>query len=122
MRKHLATIALVRHEAEEGATSIILPESALGIWTQTSERLWIRNLSDLNVIVAGGAVVVTETGYDNVLVEVTGRGARILYRERMPVPVSMWRPWASGGASAQFFGNPTGSIAGTPIAPLICYE
>ena len=40
----------------------------------------------------------------------------------MPVPVSMWRPWASGGASAQFFGNPTGRFAGTSIAPLICYE
>jgi hypothetical protein len=56
------------------------------------------------------------------MIELTGKGARIIYRERMPVPVSMWRPWASGGASAQFFGHPTGRFAGRSIAPLICYE
>jgi hypothetical protein len=120
--QHMATIALVRRAAADGATTIILPESALGIWTPTTERLWIRSLADLDVVVAGGAVVINESGYDNVLIELTGEGARILYRERMPVPVSMWQPWASGGASAQFFGNPTGRFAGTSIAPLICYE
>ena len=120
--QHLATIALVRRAAADGATTIILPESALGIWTPTTERLWIRSLADLEVIAAGGAVVVTESGYDNVMIELTGEGARILYRERMPVPVSMWLPWASGRASAQFFGNPAGRFAGTSIAPLICYE
>src|SRR5690606_17045541 len=94
----------------------------LGIWTRTTERLWTRNLADLDVVVAGGAVVINESGYDNVMIELTGEGATILYRERMPVPVSMWRPWASGGTSAQFFDNPTGRFARTLIAPLICYE
>ncbi|MEP0710037.1 MULTISPECIES: conjugal transfer protein TraB [Alphaproteobacteria] len=120
--QHVATIALVRRATLDGATTIILPESALGIWTPTTERLWVRNLADLDVVVAGGAVVVNERGYDNVMIELTGEGARIVYRERMPVPVSMWRPWASGGASAQFFGNPIGRFAGRSIAPLICYE
>ncbi|WP_127524528.1 conjugal transfer protein TraB [Mesorhizobium sp. Z1-4] len=120
--QHMATIALVRRAAMDGATTIILPESALGIWTPTTERLWVRNLAGVDVVIIGGAVVVNESGYDNVMIEVTGEGARILYRERMPVPVSMWRPWASGGASAQFFGNPTRRITGTSIAPLICYE
>lgn len=120
--QHMATIALVRRAVETGASTVVLPESALGIWTPTTERLWTRNLADLDAIVAGGAVVVNESGYDNVMIELTGEGARVLYRERMPVPISMWRPWASGGASAQFFGDPTGRFAGTSIAPLICYE
>ncbi|MCB1468846.1 MAG: conjugal transfer protein TraB [Rhizobiaceae bacterium] len=120
--RHVATIELVRRALEEGATTIVLPESVLGIWTPTTERLWVKNLGGLGVIVAGGAVVINERGYDNVMIEVTGEGARTFYRERMPVPVSMWRPWASGGASAQFFGNPIGRFAGRSIAPLICYE
>ena len=120
--QHMATIALVRRAVEDGATRIVLPESALGIWTSTTERLWTRNLADLDIVVVGGAIVINENGYDNVMIELTGVGARIFYRERMPVPVSMWRPWASGGASAQFFANPTGRFAGTSIAPLICYE
>lgn len=120
--QHMVTIELVRRAAMDGATTIVLPESALGIWTPSTERLWARNIADLDIVVAGGAIVVNHSGYDNVMIKVTGRGARILYRERMPVPVSMWRPWASGGASAQFFGSPTGRFAGTSIAPLICYE
>jgi len=120
--QHTKTIGLVRRAAENGAGTVVLPESALGIWTPTTERLWSRNVADLRVVVAGGAVVVNESGYDNVMIELTGEGARVLYRERMPVPISMWRPWASGGASAQFFGDPTGRFAGTSIAPLICYE
>ena len=54
-------------------------------------------------------------------------GANILYRERMPVPGSMWQPWRpflgqSGGAKANFFENPAASVADSRIAPLICYE
>ena len=120
--QHMTTIALVRRAVADGAKTIVLPESALGIWTPTTERLWVRNLADLDVVLVGGAVVVNESGYDNVMIELTSEGTRILYRERMPVPVSMWRPWASGGASAQFFGNPIGRFAGRSIAPLICYE
>lgn len=120
--QHMTTIALVRRTVENGASTVVLPESALGIWTLTTERLWVRNLADLDVVVAGGAIVINESGYDNVMIELTGEGASILYTERMPVPVSMWRPFALGGASAQFFGNPTRRLAGTSIAPLICYE
>jgi len=120
--QHMTTIALVRRAVESGASVVVLPESALGIWTPTTERLWTRNLADLDVVVAGGAVVINENGYDNVMIELTGEGARTFYRERMPVPVSMWRPWASGGASSQFFDNPTSRFAGKLSAPLICYE
>ncbi|NDW07703.1 conjugal transfer protein TraB [Jiella pacifica] len=120
--QHLATIHLVQDAATAGHTRIVLPESAFGIWTPTTERFWEHALADLDVTVAGGAIVVTEAGYDNVMVKVSWKEARILYRERMPVPVSMWQPWSTGGASAQVFGNPTGRFAGTSIAPLICYE
>ncbi|MEZ4533367.1 MAG: conjugal transfer protein TraB [Thermomicrobiales bacterium] len=120
--QHVATIALVRRAAEAGATHIILPESALGIWTASAERLWMRGLNELDVAVLGGAIVVGDDGYDNVMVTLTSRGSEIVYRERMPVPISMWRPWTSGGAVAHFFDNPTGSFSGKSIAPLICYE
>jgi len=120
--QHLATIALVRKAATVGASKIVLPESAFGIWTPTTERFWKRNLKGLDVTVAGGAIVVDEAGYDNIIIEVTGQGAKIIYRERMPVPVSMWQPWSTGGAAAHFFDNPQVGFAGTSIVPLICYE
>ena len=127
-QQHLHTIDSMREEARGGASVIVLPESALGAWTPTSERLWAAALKDLDVTVYGGAVIVDATGYDNVMLELSGqRGATVRYRERMPVPVSMWQPWLDllgepAGARADFFANPVVSVRGTRVATLICYE
>ncbi len=125
--QQLETIELVKAAARGGAKVVVLPESAAGIWTPTVERLWRRSLSGLEVTVNLGAVVVDETGYDNIMIEVAGEGARILYRERMPVPVSMWQPWLAwngepAGARAHFFANPVIETGSLRVAPLICYE
>ncbi|MGY6707915.1 MAG: conjugal transfer protein TraB [Rhizobiaceae bacterium] len=120
--QQMATIGLVKRTAEQGANTVVLPESALGIWTATTERLWTRELAGLDVVVNGGATVIDWAGYDNVMVEVSGERAAVIYRERMPVPVSMWQPWTTGGARAHFFANPVVEFAGVRIAPLICYE
>lgn len=120
-------IARVRQEANEGAKVIVLPESALGMLTPTVERLWVDALADLDITVIAGAAVINTTGYDAVMVALDRRGVRPLYRERMPVPVAMWQPWAkwfglSGGARATAFGDPVAEMAGHWFAPLICYE
>lgn len=121
------TIDLVLTAAADGAKVVVLPESAIGMWTPTVERLWVNALRDLDVVVNAGAIVVAPDGYDNVMMEITGDQSRILYRERMPVPVSMWQPWLhwwgeGGGARAHFFANPVAVSAGATILPVICYE
>ncbi|WP_168598208.1 conjugal transfer protein TraB [Rhizobium sp. SG570] len=119
--------ATVKHATREGARFIVLPESALGFWTPTVEQFWQRELATSRLTVIAGAAVVERTGYDNVLVAISGDGGRILYHERMPVPVSMWQPWLAwneqdGGAQAGLFANPVVELGGRRIAPLICYE
>lgn len=107
-------------------STIVLPESALGFWTPTIARFWQSNLAKADITVIAGAAVIDETGYDNVLVKLSHEETRIVYRERIPVPVSMWRPWlylsGGGGAQAHFFANPTFKLNGVTVAPLICYE
>lgn len=124
-QRHL--IAFVREAAGSGAAVVVLPESALGFWTPTLERLWREELRGSDVTVIAGAAVIDANGYDNVMVTINEGGGSVLYHERMPVPVSMWRPWerwtgATGGAHASFFANPVVELAGRKIAPLICYE
>lgn len=124
---HRDLIATVKDRASGEPFTIVLPESALGFWTPTVERLWVRPLQGTETTVIAGAAVVDAGGYDNVLVALSGDSAQIVYRERMPVPGSMWQPWrpllgASGGARAHFFENPIATIADSRIAPLICYE
>ncbi|CDN58503.1 Conjugal transfer protein TraB (plasmid) [Neorhizobium galegae bv. officinalis bv. officinalis str. HAMBI 1141] len=121
-------IATVRGAASDGAGFVVLPETALGFWTPTVARLWTSASADIDATAIAGATVLDATGYDNVLVAIdrTG-GSSILYRERMPVPGSMWQPWRflfgeSGGARADFFANPVVSVGAGRAAPLICYE
>ena len=120
-------IGLVREAEGAGAAVVVLPESALGFWTPTLERLWREGLRGTVVTVIAGAAVIDAEGYDNVMMAIDSDGGNVLYHERMPVPVSMWRPWErwtgqTGGARASFFANPVVEIAGKKIAPLICYE
>jgi hypothetical protein len=98
-------IALVLREAGEGSRVVILPESALGFWTPTMERLWRAGLKGSDISVVAGAAIVDAQGYDNVMVAISAETAHVIYRERMPVPVSMWQPWLEwtdqgGGARA----------------------
>jgi predicted amidohydrolase len=129
LQYHRDLIATVRRSMAErpDARVVVLPESTLGFWTPTVERLWRDGLRGSGLTVITGAAVVEPGGYDNVLVAISSDAAKVLYRERMPVPGSMWQPWLrwtgqGGGARADFFGNPVVEIDGVRVAPLICYE
>ncbi|MDQ0304932.1 conjugal transfer protein TraB [Ancylobacter polymorphus] len=120
-------IASVMRAGGQGSRIVVLPESTLGFLTPSVERLWRDALASSDIVVIAGAAVIDPQGYDNVLVAISAQEAGILYRERMPVPVSMWQPWRrwlgrDGGARAHLFANPTVELAGRRIAPLICYE
>ncbi|WP_233138000.1 conjugal transfer protein TraB [Agrobacterium vaccinii] len=124
---HRDLIATVGAAAGEKTRFIVLPESALGFWTPTVAKLWSRGLRGSELTVIAGAAVINTGGYDNVMVTVSADEARILYRERMPVPVSMWQPWRAwsgqgGGARANLFSNPVVQSDGQKLAALICYE
>ena len=127
IQRHRDLIVTVTDREAGGARTVVLPESSLGFWTTTVERLWVKALQGTDVTVIAGAAVIDAGGYDNVLVALSRSGASVIYRERMPVPGSMWQPWrpllgASGGARAHFFANPVVTIVDARVAPLICYE
>ncbi|MCG5486323.1 MAG: conjugal transfer protein TraB [Sinorhizobium meliloti] len=127
IQRHRDLIATVKNLGSEGIRNVVLPESALGFWTPTVERLWVKAVQGTHISVVAGAARVDAEGYDNVLITLSADGGRVLYRERMPVPGSMWQPWRSwlaisGGARAHFFNNPVATVSDRQIAPLICYE
>ncbi|MBY5760198.1 conjugal transfer protein TraB [Rhizobium leguminosarum] len=120
-------IATVRSHASGSMPVVVLPESALGYWTPTVDRLWTKALAGTDVTVIAGATLVDAHGYNNLLVAISSKGGRVLYRERMPVPGAMWQPWRSWwgetqGARADFFANPVVDLDGRRLGPLICYE
>ena len=127
LARHSDLVATLRLTRRPDVTTMLLPESALGFWTPSVEHLWRQRLAGTDLNLIAGAAVVDEEGYDNVLVRVSATDSEILYRERMPVPGSMWQPWLgvigkTGGARARFFANPAVSVGDQRVAPLICYE
>lgn len=125
--QHRRLLAAARERAAGKARVVIFPETTLGALTPTVERYWTDGLAPSGVTVIAGAVVIVPQGYDNVLVAIGEAGAATIYRQRMPVPVSMWQPWRSwfggtGSARATFFGEPVVTVGGRRVAPLICYE
>ncbi|ASP83015.1 conjugal transfer protein TraB [Sinorhizobium meliloti] len=127
IQRHRDLIATIKTLATGGVRDVVLPESALGFWTPTVERLWVNALQGTDMAVIAGAATIDAAGYDNVLVTLSANGGGVLYRERMPVPASMWQPWRSwlgksDGARAHFFANPVVSVGDSRVSPLICYE
>ncbi|TCL66351.1 conjugal transfer protein TraB [Rhizobium sp. BK251] len=125
LKRQQELIANVRWQPAEAI--VLLPESAIGFWTPTTERFWQQQLAASEQVVIAGASVIDNDGYDNVLVRVSGTGGEVIYRERMPVPGSMWQPWRPllgqvGGARAHLFANPVVVVGAQTVAPLICYE
>jgi predicted amidohydrolase len=122
---HRDLMTQVRAAADKGAKVIVLPENALGHLTPTLDSLWREQVTSIDVTIVAGATVVDGQGYDNVMVAIAG-DAEVAYRQRMPVPVSMWQPWRAwgggGGAQAYLLENPTVAVDGMLVAPLLCYE
>jgi hypothetical protein len=102
----------------------VMPETILGLYTEvtaaelvdTAERL--RGQGSTVLVGAGRAI---GSGFENGLV-VVGDGEPQWIRQRIPVPIGMWRPWAPDSVAADPWGNGVAIVAGVRVAVLICYE
>lgn len=101
---------------------VVFPEGAAGWRTMTSETTWIDLANRTGKTLYAGAAQGNGEGYDNILVRITGTSFEVVYRQRMPVPVSMWRPWSKKSAQAHFYQKPVVMLDTHATAVLICYE
>lgn len=94
---------------------ILLPEGIVtGGWSDAGARLWSEE-SRPSLI---GAELKIERP-ENVIVN-TRSG--IVYRQRQPIPLSMWRPFDASSFASHWFEGPMIEVGGKKLAPLICYE
>ncbi len=108
---------------------LVFPESVAGRWSQTTQALWEEATKELvaNGVTAllGADIFANEDSgserYDAVIVAV-GAESRILYRQRFPMPVSMWRPFCRLGARMHWLDSGVFTLDGHKAAALVCYE
>jgi len=97
----------------------LLPENSLGYVTAANGLVW-QNTN--KTILAGASYRDTNDTYYNTLSLVKNGSIEPIYEERVPVPVSMWKPWNNSGAHANIFGKGGFILNNKKYGVLICYE
>lgn len=118
-KRNLAAISLT---SKAKAAIIVLPETIAGTWTNATAALWKPvAIHSAGIIAVGTERLLRSNGYENGMVLMSRHGYRF-FQQRVPVPVSMWRPWAKNGAKADWIGSGVAQFDGHRIGYLVCYE
>jgi hypothetical protein len=116
-----AQMELIESVRAQGGV-VVLPESIVVDWTEANAELWRGRVGEASVLL-GTTITPPNAKYDNVIVGVNGRESRVVYAQRLPIPVSMYRPWDKRtGANAHWFETPVFEWEGKRVGALICYE
>ena len=106
---------------------ILLPETIAGTWNHASRQLWLplgRYLEERGqTLILGGEIYDDSLKYDNCMIFL-GEDGMPLYRQRVPVPISMWRPFGGKGtANAHWLDDGIIQLKdGRTAVCLLCYE
>lgn len=75
-------------------------------------------------VLAGGELVQPDGRYKNSVLVLGAQPGEVLAAvQGVPVPISMWKPWANDGAVADVFGHGGQiEVAGVRASVLVCYE
>lgn len=100
----------------------ILPEHALSEpFSAAIIQSAAEKLASKNALVLIGTESTKEDGsVDNVLMPLGQKGINL--KQRVPVPVGMWRPWNKNTFNTDLFGSGVAVVRGIRTAYLICYE
>ncbi len=100
---------------------VVLPESVLPPIAEKSFANEMLKTASAQLKTRGGALLVgAEVERDNVLLGLGAADAILV--QRVPVPISMWRPWTSEGFRAHPLETGIHMVLGKKVAELICYE
>lgn len=97
---------------------VVLPENALGFFSKL-DMMVLSSFDSSKTILAGANIKLPRSNlYVNVLMQFKNGHFGTVYKQRVPVPVSMW----GNGAKPYLFKNPIVRLNGIRAGIFICYE
>lgn len=125
LRDYAANQNMIKLAFHSNYPVVLFPETVAGLWNEATIALWEKTATQLraaNRTLLVGAEVAIEGTYKtrNSLVFI-GRYSGALV-QRIPVPISMWKPWSNQGTEANIFSDGIGIVNGQRVATFICYE
>jgi apolipoprotein N-acyltransferase len=117
---------LQQRALRSNAKVIIFPETVVPRWTESTDLFWEQTLAALaasgkTVAIGAGLQIPDSAQYENAVL-IRGRGGPESFRQRIPVPVGMWRPFSRSGVPLHLFGASVIRINNRRTAILVCYE
>jgi hypothetical protein len=107
---------------------LLLPETLLGQYGGLAEYKLAETEEDLarrnSRVIVGAELALPDGKYKNVIVNLGANSDETkIHWQRIPVPISMWRPWATDGAYGNIF-HPANvsTIQNRKVGIAICYE
>lgn len=118
--------------AQSHAQVLVFPEHVVTQWTEATEAFWHESLDNLAarhatlIIGAGLPRTPRSSGngghtYYNVVIA-REKDLTLVYYQRIPVPIAMWKPFTTDGVPLNLFGPGTIMVGRQRAAVLICYE
>ena len=107
---------------ENNKSKLLLPENALGNYSDLQSVIW--SYLDKNKTIFAGANIYNfrYTKNINVLMRLDYNSSKIVYKQRVPVPIEMWKPFTNSGTEATIYNQPIVFIDGIKSGVFICYE
>ena len=126
LRVYLLAQQIQARAEASSAKVIVFPESVVRAWTDSTDLFWKRSIDSFRrngKTVLIGALIPESLQPFSYLNAAIIRGAQTnVFQQRVPVPISVWKPFWRGGAPLHLTGPAVVDIAGQRAAVLICYE
>jgi len=104
------------------SSTLLLPENALGNYSDLQSMVWSQLDRDKTIFAGANIYNGRYTKNINILMRLDHNSSEILYRQRVPVLVEMWKPFTDRGTEATLYKQPTVFINGVESGLFICYE
>jgi apolipoprotein N-acyltransferase len=125
LRLYTAAQAIQRTALDSHAEVVIFPESVIYRWNDSTDLFWRRTIDRLRqdgktLIVGANVDLPGNRQYENVAIM---RGTvNETFKERIPMPFSMWKPGTGTGVPLHLFGPGVIRLDHQRAAILVCYE
>lgn len=121
--RHQTLMDMATASVEQGAKVVLFPEEIAGEWGAAVQAIWGRvdeKAKEKGATVLLGASTIENGDRMNSLVAIGADS--FTARARLPMPVSMWKPWSDDGYKANIFSSGLYIVQGEAVAASICYE
>ena len=121
-KRRIISKQLLQASNEFNQSKILFYENALSEFSENDIDIWKSLNKDKSVYLGAYIYDTNKLMYDNAVLKITSNQYSVIYKQRIPMPVSMWKPFSNKGAKLNLLKNPIVVDGDERLGFFICYE